>query len=198
MRLFSLLLLLTFMSLPTFAQEDAPPQGEKEGYANFYINGKRDGLELFWKAAETMQPHEKQFVLDYRAVRKDKNEELLEKLIHPASKACENEMRAPYFEGIREFYLNETFPEIFKIKFFPVAQEKRWPLKQRLEFPASPTHIMYIEYQDGDYIEGLQRFVREESYPEKRFYELVKCPSELSLNRMRIEAEKRAIINEAE
>lgn len=170
---------------------DNPPQGEREDYANYYIETKRDGLEPFWKASVSMPKHQKQFVLNYRDVRLKKDAELLETILHPASKACENEMRKPYFESIREFYLTEEFPESFDIKFFPIPQEKRWPLKERLEFPVSPTHIMYIEYKNGEYVEGLQRFVREEQYPEPRFYELVKCPSEASMQAMVADAERR-------
>ncbi|GEM_PF-5416835 len=170
---------------------DAPPQGDPEDYANYYLGVERKGLEPFWKASVNMPKHQSEFVMNYRDVRQKKDKKLLEEIIHPASKACETEDRADYFATIREFYLNEHFPETFKIKFFSLAEEKRWPLKQRLEFPAAPTHIMYIEYKDGEYIEGLQRFVREEDYPEKRFYELVKCPSETSMAKMRAEAESR-------
>lgn len=171
--------------------EDGPLKGDKEDYANFYIDGKRDGLMPYWRAVIGMPEHRKQFIENYRDVRQNKDAKLLESLIHPSSKACENEMRAPYFEGLREFYLTEHFPEVFKIKFFALPKEKRWALKQRMEFPEAPTHIMYIEYQDGEYIEGLQRFLREEEYPEKRFYELVKCPSEASMKVMREDAESR-------
>ena len=174
--------------------KDAPLEGKEEDYANYYIGVERKGLLTFTEALDQLTPHEKQFLLDYRAVRVEKDEKRLETLIHPDSKACENEMRAPYFAGIREFYLTEFFPEeSFKVKYFPVQEEKQWSLKQRLEFPAPPTHILYIEYEDGEYIEGLQRYLREETYPEKRFYELVKCPSVASMEKMRLEAEKRLL-----
>lgn len=170
---------------------DAPPQGEKEGFVNYYLEGKRDGLQPFWKALAGMQPHEKQFITDYRSAHINKDEKLLNSLFHPASRACDSGFRKPYYDGIREFYLNEYFPESFNLRFIPVQADKRWALKEKLELPAAPTHVLYIEYRDGEYIEGLQRFLREEEKPQKRFYELVKCPSEASMKQMEAEAQKR-------
>lgn len=178
------------LALPLHAQQaDAPPEGAPEDYVNYYLDQKRDGLKPFLEA--DLQPHESSFIMDYRLVRKDKDIELLNRIIHPASLACENEMRAPYFEGIREFYLNEYFPDDFELKYFPLNEDKGWELKNRMEFPVSPTHILYIEYRDGQYKEGLQRFLRFEEYPEPKLYELVKCPSEASMEAMRSDAERR-------
>lgn len=173
-------------------EDDAPYQGAPEDTANYYIGVKRDGLQPWWKAKVNLAKHEREFVENYRDVRKNKDEKLLAEVLHPATKACENEMRAPYFESMRDFYLNEYFPDAFEVKIFPVQPDRRWELKQRLEFPVAPTHVLYIEYQDGQYKEGLQRYLREEEYPEKRFYELMKCPSEESMEAMIREAEARA------
>ena len=194
--LLNIIAVTALLSAPAYGQEfqpenDRPYQGDPKDTANYYIGVKRDGLEPFWKASVTMAKHEREFVTNYRDVRLNNNAELLEEMLHPASKACEDELRKPYFDSMRYFYLNEEFPETFKVKIFPVQKDRRWALKERMEFPVAPTHILYIEYKDGEYIEGLQRFVREENYPEKRFYELVKCPSEASMTKMRAEAESR-------
>lgn len=171
--------------------EDAPPQGPREDYANYYINTKREGLEPFSTASKTMPEHWSKFIFDYRDMHKDKDAALLDSLIHPASNACDDDLRHPYFESMREFYLNEPLPDGFKVKYFPIAPGRAWELAKRLEFPVLPTHILYIEYQDGEYVEGLQRFIREETSPEKRMYEVMKCPSEASMKAMQAEAEKR-------
>ncbi len=197
---FSLIALLA--ATPLQAQEvvienDAPAKGAPEDTANYYLGVKRDGLEPFWKASVSMAKHEREFVNNYRDVRLNKNAQLLEKMIHSASKACENEMRAPYFDSMREFYLNEPFPETFKVKIFPVQADRRWELKRRMEFPVAPTHILYIEYKDGEYTEGLQRYIREETYPEPRFFELMKCPSEKAMKEMIADAEQRLAEEEA-
>lgn len=189
-----LLSILLLASSGVAAQEfkgDKPPKMDPVDSANYYIGVKRDGLEPFWKASVNMPDHEQQFIVNYRDVRKDKDAKLLETLIHPASKACDDGKRAMYFESMRDFYLNETFPDDFKVKLFPVQPSRRWALKERMEFPVAPTHILYIEYKDEGYIEGLQRFIREEASPEKRLYEVMKCPSEASMQAMIVEAERR-------
>jgi hypothetical protein len=174
------LFILLFL-FPVLASAQEKP---KEDYANYYLGvNKREGMETFWKADLT--DAQTQFILDYRQVRVKKDRELLDRLIHPASLACENEMRKDYFIGMRHFYLNESFPRDFKVKFFPVPEEKQWPLKRRMEFPEAPTHILYIEYKDGEYTEGLQRFLREE---EDRYFELTRCPSRKTLEKMAAEA----------
>ncbi len=188
------------LSSPLFAQvtnqdnsqiieTDAPQSGEAESYANYYLDTKRDGLEPFWKAAVKFKLHENNFIVNYRDMHKNKDSALLESLIHPTSKLCENEMRKPYFDSMREFYLTEKFPNDFKVKYFPIDAQKGWELKQNQEFPVAPTHILYIEYKDGDYVEGLQRFIRYEEYPEPTMYEVLKCPSEASMAQMAAEAE---------
>ena len=192
------LILAFLLSLFVFSVQavDAPPQGEPEDYANYYTGVKKDGLQPFWKALPNMSEHEKNFIVSYREMHKSKDAEILETLIHPSSLACEDDLRAPYFASMREFYLTENFPKTFEMKYFPIESEKRWPLKLRMEFPVAPTHILYIEYKDDGYVEGLQRFLRLEEYPQRRFYELIKCPSEASMKTMIQEAEKRLQLEE--
>jgi hypothetical protein len=71
----------------------------------------------------------------------------------------------------------------------PIDAAKQSALQKRLGFPAIPTHVMFIEYGEGENIEGLQRYLREEAKPTRRLYELVKCPDDATLKAFRAELE---------
>ena len=157
-------------------QKPLTPGDFNSDQANFYLQKVKPRAPRADQVKAELEPHQRQFIERYERVKWYKDADMLEEIIHPASKACENDKNADYFHYIRQFYLNETLPREYHLQLMPVAEDKQWALKERLDFPLPPTHLLYMEYKDGEFIEGLQRFLREEEYPEKRLYEIIKCP----------------------
>lgn len=169
------------------AQDDKPltPDDFDKDKTNHYLTELKKDLPKDTEFKASLPDHFKDFIEKYERIKWYKDIDALEDTIHPASNACENERNRDYFGYIREFYLSEILPREYHAKLIEVDKEKQWKLKERLNFPLPPTHILYIEYKDGNYIEGLQRFLREETYPKLRVYELVKCPDEETLKQFR-------------
>lgn len=170
---------------PFMLQAAEPAPQKQENYTQFYTGKKKDDLKPFLQVLDELPPHYRNFVLNYRLAKTEQDVELLNSLFHPASLICDEDWRADYYAGLREFYLTETLPKSFDILFQPIPEAKQWPLKQKLELPVAPTHVMYIEYAEGEYREGLQRYLREEQEPAPRLYEVLKCPSRRTIEAMR-------------
>ncbi len=175
--------------------DNTPPPKYDDSKTNYYLQqlkGKR--LKLASEVKKSLPPHMLDFVNKYEQVRLYKNEDMLAELIHPASKACEEDYNTEYFAQIRYFYLTEKLPAGYRLEILPVREDKQWELKNKLGTPLPPTHVMYIEFkiadnEDGSIeIEGWQRFLREETFPEPRMYELVRCPTREDMKIMREQA----------
>lgn len=193
-----LFIFFCFLSTSLLAEEVAE-HGEKahphefgEGKTNHYLSIRKGRqMRLAEEVKKELPPHQRDFVEKYERVKLYKDEDLLAELVHPASKACEDDSNTDYFNELRLFYLHESLPKGYRMEILPVAADKQWPLRNRLGTPLPPTHVMYMEFkvadleEDGLEIEGLQRFLREETFPELRMYELVRCPSEEDLKAFR-------------
>ena len=176
--------LLVLFPLVATAAEQSVPDKYPEDLTNHYLTEERQKVQDVRLVMPTLPSYQQEFITNYVKVKRNKDDVLLKELIHPASRACENDENLDYFDYLREFYLTEELPDIFAMSLMPIDPKKRWPLKQRLGFPVEPTHVLFIEYGDKE-IEGLQRYLREETYPDKRMYEVVKCPDMQTLKEFR-------------
>ncbi len=166
------------------AGQSVPNKYEKD-LTNYYLTEARAKAPMVKEVLPKLPAHQREFVENYVKVKRFQDDVLLKDLIHPASRACENDENLDYFDYIRHFYLTEELPEEFRLQIMAIDKKKQWPLKQRLSFPVSPTHVMFIEYGEGQNIEGLQRYLREESSPKKQMFEVVKCPDATTLKEFR-------------
>ena len=106
----------------------------------------------------------------------------LERVTHPASRACENDSNHDYFDNLRQFYLTEDLPYDYSLVVLQVKPEMQQKLKRRLQLPVPPTHVMYMEFGS----EGWQRFLRREVEDGKEsYYEVMKCPTPEMLQELR-------------
>lgn len=183
--LFSSIVLLAFSASAQQGKEAGNPADYDEEKTNYYLSKKREKPELAEVVIPMLPAHQRTFVEGYQKVKRQKDKKVLESIIHPASKACESDKNRDYFDYMREFYLTEELPEGYRLQILVVDEEKRWPLKLRLGMPLAPTHVMYMEFRNGDDIEGWQRYLREETYPQPALYELVRCPDQETLERFR-------------
>jgi hypothetical protein len=178
------LLVLVLFPLMAMAAEQSVPDKYAPDLTNHYLTEERQKVRDVRLVLPTLPRYQQDFITNYVKVKRHKDDVLLKELIHPASRACENEENLDYFDYLREFYLTEELPDIFAMSLMPIDEKKRWPLKQRLGFPVEPTHVLFIEYGEKE-IEGLQRYLRKETYPKKRMYEVVKCPDRQTLKEFR-------------
>lgn len=176
-------------ALSAYASEQSIPNQYSPNLTNFYLAKPREKADYVKDVLPKLPKHQREFVENYVKVKRFQDDVLLKDLIHPASRACENDENLDYFDYIRWFYLTEELPEIFRLQILEIAPDKTEALKKRLGYPIAPTHVMFIEYGEDNRIEGLQRYLREERKPVKRIYELVKCPDAETLKTFRQQME---------
>jgi len=166
-----------------------PPPPEPDAYdqekSNYYLMEAREKSKLATDIMQELPAHYREFVQRYERIKWYKDMDALEAVIHPASAACENEENKAFFDYMRYFYLSESLPKGYRLQIMPVDRQKRWALKERLSLPLPPTHILYMEFRVENHVEGIQRFLREETEPETRLYELVKCPDAETLEQFK-------------
>jgi hypothetical protein len=161
------------------------PDRFQQDTTNYYLQENRPKAPLASEVLPKLPAHQRQFVNDYVKVRHFRDDVLLADLIHPASRRCENDSNRDYYDYLRMFYLTEEIPAVFRLQILEIDPKKQDALQRRVQMPLPPTHVMFIEYGEGQNIEGLQRYLREEKEPKLKLYELVKCPDEATLKEFR-------------
>jgi hypothetical protein len=181
-----LLIFIIFVASAVMAAEQTSiPDKYSAEMTNHYLTQDRPKAPLASELLPKLPAHQREFVENYVKVKKFKDDALLKELIHPESRKCENEDNVDYYDYLRYFYLHEELPEVFRLQIMKIDSNKQKYLQERLGYPEKPTHVMFIEYGEGENIEGLQRYLREENTPRKRMYELVKCPDAKTLRQFR-------------
>lgn len=168
--------------MPVWAEKPLPnPDKYSKEMTNHYLAEGRPKAPLASELLPKLPKHQREFVENYVKVKRFKNDVLLRDLIHIESRKCENDENVEYYDYLRDFYLNEELPEVFRLQMMEIAPHKQQALQKRLGYPVAPTHVMFIEYGEGENIEGLQRYLREETKPKKQMFEVVKCPDAATL-----------------
>lgn len=188
--LIGFILMLCFALAAQAEEKASVPDKYTPDKTNYYLQEKRTEASLVSEVLPKLPKHQREFVENYIKVKEFRDDVLLRELIHPASRACENEDNTDYYDYLRYFYLHEELPKQFRLQLMEIDPKKQEALQKRLQLPAIPTHVMFIEYQgEGDMVEGLQRYLREELKPQPRLYELVKCPDAATLEEFRRQAQ---------
>jgi hypothetical protein len=177
MRMIALMLLALGISSAAPAQQQSLPGDNTE----HYLITKRPESIPIQEIYPGLSDAQKTFVTAYEKVKRQKDAQTLESIIHPVSLACETKENKDFFDAMRNYYLSEELPFDYALQIVPVREEMQQALKRRISMPVPPTHVMYIEFGDT----GWQRFLRLEKEPEERYYELVKCPDEKMLQEFR-------------